>query len=343
MSFYQEAREYQLKQEYGAAFQLYRRGMEDQDDPKCTYGVALFYKRGYFVEQDEEKAEQLFKKSFAELSLIAEDDSEAMLLLSFFHINGFATEVSVERYFECTEKSAIAGNVNAQKNLGYAYLMGDKVEKDVAQAVKWYQMASEQGDSAAASLLENNEDIIKYLGKHKRIIVENEPKEEVGIGAIYNAGALIDEGALNRYLERLKDINLMLLELDGLGKSALPESEGAAKSFQGFIEDVIAEAYESEQGSSTEQNLAIAREYLKVIEKINSKIKEDELDKRLSINLIDYTAKDTGTKSFQMYAQAMRNLIRKLYNAESIYAVIKLHTEIGALGSYMKSYVHQMA
>ena len=51
MSFYQEARKYQLEKEYGAAFQLYRRGMEDQNDPKCTYGVALVYKRGYFVEK----------------------------------------------------------------------------------------------------------------------------------------------------------------------------------------------------------------------------------------------------------------------------------------------------
>ena len=277
------------------------------------------------------------------LQEIADEDNEAMLLLSFFYINGFATEIDIEKYFEYSEKSALAGNLYAQKNLGYAYLVGDKVEKDVGKAIEWYRMASAQGDEASSALLENNEDVLKFLGKHKRIVVPNE-SEEISIRKIYRSGSLIDTGALERYLDRLKELNIMLLELDGLEGTSISDAGSTLPDFQKlFVElkndlsSVIVESYDPQE------DVQIAREFLKAIDKINARISADNLDARLKINLIDYEAKNIDGPTFQIYATALRNLFRKLYGAEGIPAVMKLHKEIGALGSYMKSVVHQMA
>jgi hypothetical protein len=46
-------------------------------------------------------------------------------------------------------KAADQGNAGAQNNLGVKYDNGQGVPKDYAEAVKWYRMAAEQGNTIA--------------------------------------------------------------------------------------------------------------------------------------------------------------------------------------------------
>ena len=50
-------------------------------------------------------------------------------------------------------KAAQKGNIAAQHNLGYLYLIGNGVPQDYAEAVKWLRLASEQGFARAQSRL----------------------------------------------------------------------------------------------------------------------------------------------------------------------------------------------
>ena len=50
-------------------------------------------------------------------------------------------------------RAAERGDANGQFRLGRAYLMGEGVSKDLAEAFKWYRKAAEQGDASAESMV----------------------------------------------------------------------------------------------------------------------------------------------------------------------------------------------
>jgi len=51
--------------------------------------------------------------------------------------------------FDATKASAEQGVASAQYNLGAMYANGDGVPENVAEAVKWYRLAAEQGNASA--------------------------------------------------------------------------------------------------------------------------------------------------------------------------------------------------
>ena len=46
------------------------------------------------------------------------------------------------------------GNAVAQRNLGWVYDEGNCIQKNMKEAVKWFQKAAEQGDENAKSQLD---------------------------------------------------------------------------------------------------------------------------------------------------------------------------------------------
>ena len=52
--------------------------------------------------------------------------------------------------FAETKAKAEAGDADAQYNLGLMYVLGEGVEQDFKEAVKWYQKAADQGDADSA-------------------------------------------------------------------------------------------------------------------------------------------------------------------------------------------------
>ena len=59
------------------------------------------------------------------------------------------TQEEFNRYLS----EAQSGDVTAQFNVGCAYMLGEGVEKDLVQAVFWYNKAAEQGDPDAQNSL----------------------------------------------------------------------------------------------------------------------------------------------------------------------------------------------
>ncbi len=52
---------------------------------------------------------------------------------------------------EEVKTKADQGDASAQAALGFRYEAGDGVPEEVAEAIKWYRKAAEQGDAAAAA------------------------------------------------------------------------------------------------------------------------------------------------------------------------------------------------
>ena len=59
----------------------------------------------------------------------------------------------LRKEFQSTKAKAEKGDASAQYNLGLMYANGEGVEKDYAEAVKWYRKAAEQGNAIAQSNL----------------------------------------------------------------------------------------------------------------------------------------------------------------------------------------------
>ncbi|GGA66561.1 tetratricopeptide repeat protein [Ornithinibacillus halotolerans] len=98
---------------------------------------ADMYLRGEYVEKDEKRALELFR--------LAADKGvpEAMYTLGYMYANGVGTKMDLEVSRKWFVQSALAGDVFAANRLGH-----EAVEKgDGEEAISWYQMAADLGDS----------------------------------------------------------------------------------------------------------------------------------------------------------------------------------------------------
>ena len=86
----------------------------------------------------------------SELLKKAQDgEAEAQFDLSFAYLVGDSVDQNHGESVKWLQKAADQGLLVAQYNLGSAYYHGDGVEQDYAEAVKWWRLAAEQGDADA--------------------------------------------------------------------------------------------------------------------------------------------------------------------------------------------------
>lgn len=112
-------------------------------------------------------------------------------------------------------KEAEGGNVNAQRVLGWTYELGVGVNKDAAEAVKWYRKAAEQGVAGA----QNN---LGYMYKDGDGVI----KDLVEAHAWFNvAGANGVDGAKN---------NLKIIEKNMTREQIAEATALARKRFEMF-------------------------------------------------------------------------------------------------------------
>jgi len=149
MSYYSQAREYHEREKYEEAYKLYEQGANVGDE-KCFYGIALFFHEGYFVEENKEKAAEIFSAHFDAILKLAENgDAEAMFIICCYYSNGFYVEKNDEIFLEWLKKSAQSGYASAQWRLGYHYQFGGNDEEKPVMAFEWYQLSATQGNSEA--------------------------------------------------------------------------------------------------------------------------------------------------------------------------------------------------
>jgi len=106
---------------------------------KGQSALGQMYEKGYYVDVDMKEAIIWYKKA-AEQS-----DINAQLSLAYIYRN-VDGEKDDKKALEVFSKLARAGNLDAQKKLGYSYMMGERAPQNYKQAMYWFQKAQEQGD-----------------------------------------------------------------------------------------------------------------------------------------------------------------------------------------------------
>ncbi|MEN2466198.1 tetratricopeptide repeat protein [Ornithinibacillus sp. JPR2-1] len=125
-----------VKKDLEKTFLCYEEAAE-KGYPDAINNYADMYLRGEYVEKDNKRALKLFKKA-AEHGV-----PEAMYTLGYMYENGVGTEIDLEESKAWFTKSALAGDVFAANRLGHEAVENGKGE----EAISWYKMAAEQGDS----------------------------------------------------------------------------------------------------------------------------------------------------------------------------------------------------
>ena len=332
MNYFNEARKYQIKGAYEIAYSYYVKGLNETNDPKCAYGVALFYKRGYFVEKDEKKADEIFKKAFEELQAADKSDADAMLVLSFFYINGFVTEENFDKYREYTIKAAEAGNILGQLKMIRPDFF-EICENDYEQGKEWFNIIMAQHKHIPKYLYEIfKSSIVRYEKPAKR--------EKRNVSDIYKEGDLIDKEALGKYIEKIEELNTQLFEIDEvLGREFQLESDKTENNFKTVYAEFGKKIGEYRISVSDEENIHIAKEFVDVIEKINQSIDQKSLNQRLKIVGSLQNEVSMDNISFQTYALRLRELLKDLYQAEDVYDALLVGRKISVFYEYMKKYI----
>ncbi len=89
-------------------------------------------------------------KTFAETKTMAEaGDADAQLVLGLMYSIGEGVEQDLKEAVKWLQKAADQRNAKAQYMLGRWYYDGEMVEQDFKAAFKWFQKAADQGDVEA--------------------------------------------------------------------------------------------------------------------------------------------------------------------------------------------------
>lgn len=112
-------------------------------DQESMFQLAHLYDDGKGVEQDSEKAMNLYRNA-AELGHVNAQFNMGCILLD------------KEKYSEAKKwflMAAEQGDIEAEYNLGYIYEKGYGVDVNLEEACRWYKLAADQGDEDAAEAL----------------------------------------------------------------------------------------------------------------------------------------------------------------------------------------------
>ena len=123
----------------------------EQGHVEAQLELAKCYSTGKGVKKDEAEALKWARK--------AAESGDAKAMYEFYQFSG---------NLEMLRKSAEAGYVKAQNTLGFYYLCAIKFPVDLSEAVKWYTLAAEQGDSGAKNHLDRLKDVIPLLEPAER-------------------------------------------------------------------------------------------------------------------------------------------------------------------------------
>lgn len=153
------------------------------DDSRAQIALGILYNGGKGVEQDEEKAQELFDAAieqgdmggylgnayiaygkgdytaaFENLSKVLEGTeqifvAQAMSDIGTLYYYGQGVEQNYAQAIEWHIKAADLGNVSAMNELGYTYGIGEGVEADYTQALEWLKKAADLGNANAMNNL----------------------------------------------------------------------------------------------------------------------------------------------------------------------------------------------
>jgi len=116
------------------------RTMADKGDPDAQYQLAEYYRTGFPVEHNPERALELYTLS------ARQGDPDAQFRLGELFEDGEIVERDLTKAVESYHQAAEQGHPGAQYALAHIYHLGSGVRQDMAAAMIWYKKAALQGD-----------------------------------------------------------------------------------------------------------------------------------------------------------------------------------------------------
>jgi TPR repeat protein len=124
-----------------------------QDRPQSiTEWQTLLLSQNRGAASAEQKTEELIHsldKMAAQLRKAERGDAAAQAEVAFMYAKGIGVERNEAEAFRWYQKAAEQGHLNSQFNLGVIYAKGRGVEQDYTKSFIWYQKAAEHGDVTA--------------------------------------------------------------------------------------------------------------------------------------------------------------------------------------------------
>ena len=191
-------------EDYQTAYQEFKESAET-GDANSQFMLGTLYYFGYGLEKNESEAIAWFRKSDAQ------GNTQATEMLNFIKI---CNEIKAKAnnlesiVIEKIKNEAAKGNKEAQYNLGGMYYYGLGLEKDYAEAFKWYQKAAKKGHPEAQQALgymyetgegitQNYQEAIKW---YRKSAAQKNVSAQCNLGLIYEEG----NGVPQNYKEAFK-------------------------------------------------------------------------------------------------------------------------------------------
>jgi uncharacterized protein len=157
--------------DYAIAIPLLR-PMADHGDAIAQYVLAVMYKNGQGVPQDDAEAVRWFRKA------AEQKYSEAQFSLGSQYFRGVGVtkdDIEAARWYR---RAADQGNAAAQAFLGGMYDKGQGVPKDYVQADMWLNLASTGGNNEAAQTRDSVEHLMTaaQIAEARKLAREWKPK-----------------------------------------------------------------------------------------------------------------------------------------------------------------------
>ena len=115
---------------------------------ESQFNLAMHYTYGWGVRPDHVEAVRWFRKAARQ----GEDAAVAMLEIRYGSVQ-IDPENAARARFSIEHKFAMAGDTDAQANLGHMYTRGEGASKNDAKAATWFREAAERGHTEAQFML----------------------------------------------------------------------------------------------------------------------------------------------------------------------------------------------
>ena len=135
---FQLGRAFDKKKQYETAIRWYKKVAKDYSYPSAQNNLGHMYRGGKGVPQNDKTAVKWYR--------LAAEQGDANAQRSLKRLQKEIAEQNKLRELQARAKQ---GDANAQYQLGTMYDNGQGVPKDVKEAVKWYRLAAEQGNTSA--------------------------------------------------------------------------------------------------------------------------------------------------------------------------------------------------
>ena len=154
-----------VEKDYQKSIYWLKKSLEHNEDKLSLAALGNYYKNGFGVEQNYEKAFELYKKS-------AEQGYDlAQFELGIMYDKGLGVDQDYAQAMKWYQKAAEQGHANAQALIGVLYHNGLGVEQNHRLALQWYEKAAKQDFSPALTsigyMYENGHGMEKNLIKAK--------------------------------------------------------------------------------------------------------------------------------------------------------------------------------